>query len=93
MREKSLDIGYWDDGEELKVIDVGSGTGFTTEGIVRRVPAANVTCVDQSPHQMGHAKAICRHAEDGETKIGNDGKGKTVSSTNETGLENVSQTS
>lgn len=57
MREKSLDIGYWDDPEELTVIDVGSGTGFTTEGIVRRVPASNVTCVDQSPHQMGHAKA------------------------------------
>ena len=54
MREKSLDIGYWD--EDLTVIDVGSGTGFTTEGIVRRVPARNVTCVDQSPHQMGHAK-------------------------------------
>ncbi|MFT7120103.1 MAG: MPBQ/MSBQ methyltransferase [Neolewinella sp.] len=57
MREKSLDIGYWDDSEELKVIDVGSGTGFTTEGIVSRVPARNVTCVDQSPHQMAHARA------------------------------------
>ncbi|MEL7162987.1 MAG: methyltransferase domain-containing protein, partial [Bacteroidota bacterium] len=57
MRERSLEIGYWDDGEELTVIDVGSGTGFTTEGIVTRVPAANVTCVDQSPHQMGHARA------------------------------------
>ncbi|MFK8164188.1 MAG: methyltransferase domain-containing protein [Lewinella sp.] len=56
MREKSLDVGYWDEGEELTVIDVGSGTGFTTEGIVRRVPARNVTCVDQSPHQMEHAK-------------------------------------
>ncbi|OAV45338.1 hypothetical protein A3850_012915 [Lewinella sp. 4G2] len=57
MREKALDIGYWDDAEDLKVIDVGSGTGFTTEGIVQRVPARNVTCVDQSPHQMAHAKA------------------------------------
>ena len=57
MRERSLDISYWDDAEELKVIDVGSGTGFTTEGIVSRVPAANVTCVDQSPHQMSRAKA------------------------------------
>lgn len=57
MRERSLDVGYWDDAEELKVIDVGSGTGFTTEGIVARVPAENVTCVDQSPHQMAHAKA------------------------------------
>ena len=57
MREKSLDIGFWDDPEDLSVIDVGSGTGFTTEGIVSRVPARNVTCVDQSPHQMMHAKA------------------------------------
>lgn len=57
MREKSLDLGYWDEGEELFVIDVGSGTGFTTEGIVKRVPSQNVVCVDQSPHQMGHAKA------------------------------------
>lgn len=57
MREKSLDIGYWDDAEDLKVIDVGSGTGFTTEGIVRRVPTHNITCVDQSPHQMNHAMA------------------------------------
>ncbi len=57
MREKSLNIGYWDDAEDLKVVDVGSGTGFTTEGIVRRVPATNVTCVDQSPHQMNHAMA------------------------------------
>lgn len=57
MREKSLNIGYWDEGSELSVIDVGSGTGFTTEGIVQRVPATNVTCVDQSPHQMKHAKA------------------------------------
>jgi len=57
MREKSLDIGYWDDSDQLTVIDVGSGTGFTTEGIVSRVPAGNVTCVDQSPHQMAHARA------------------------------------
>ena len=57
MREKALDIGYWDESEELTVIDVGSGTGFTTEGIVSRVPAANITCIDQSPHQMSHAKA------------------------------------
>ena len=57
MRDKALDIGEWDGGENLQVIDVGSGTGFTTEGIVQRVPAANVTCVDQSPHQMQHAKA------------------------------------
>ena len=56
MRDKSLDLGEWSNPKALRVIDVGSGTGFTTEGIVRRVPAKNVTCVDQSPHQMRHAR-------------------------------------
>ena len=56
MRDKALDLGEWDGEEDLRVIDVGSGTGFTTEGIVSRVPANNVTCVDQSPHQMQHAR-------------------------------------
>ncbi|MEM7573657.1 MAG: methyltransferase domain-containing protein [Bacteroidota bacterium] len=57
MRETALDQGGWTQADQLQVIDVGSGTGFTTEGIVKRVPAANVSCVDQSPHQMSHAKA------------------------------------
>ncbi len=56
MREESLDIGKLDD-PNLKVIDVGSGTGFTTQGIVKRVPAHNVFCVDQSHQQMAKAKA------------------------------------
>lgn len=56
MRDSALDEGEWDDAENLSVIDVGSGTGFTTEGIVKRVPAENVVCVDQSPHQMSHAR-------------------------------------
>src|SRR3954453_17115242 len=34
----------------LKTLDVGAGTGFTTEGIVRRVDPAHVTMLDQSPH-------------------------------------------
>ena len=55
MRDKSLSIGRLDE-PGIRVIDVGSGTGFTTEGIVRHVPAQQVTCVDQSPHQMGRAK-------------------------------------
>lgn len=56
MRESALDEGEWEDGEDLTVIDVGSGTGFTTEGIVKRVPAEQVVCVDQSPHQMARAR-------------------------------------
>lgn len=55
MREQSLDLVDWS-GDDLKVVDVGSGTGFTTEGIVQRVPSQRVTCMDQSPHQMQHAK-------------------------------------
>ena len=57
MREKSLTIAGLDDADDLKVIDVGSGTGFTTEGIVKYVSPTQVTCIDQSPHQMQHAKA------------------------------------
>ena len=55
MREESLDLADLND-PNLKVIDVGSGTGFTTQGIVARVPAGNVTCVDQSHQQMAKAK-------------------------------------
>ena len=58
MREKSLAIAGLDELDaDDTVIDVGSGTGFTTEGIVKYVDAAQVTCIDQSPHQMQHAKA------------------------------------
>src|SRR5690349_17782078 len=42
--------------KDLSVIDVGSGTGFNTEGIVRFVAPQNITCVDQSPHQMARAR-------------------------------------
>ncbi len=55
MRDESLELAQLDN-RQLKVIDVGSGTGFTTQGIVSQVDATNVTCVDQSPHQMAKAK-------------------------------------
>ena len=55
MRDECLDEADLH-GNDLRVIDVGSGTGFTTQGIVERVPARNVTCVDQSDHQMSHAR-------------------------------------
>ncbi len=41
---------------DLETIDVGSGTGFTTMGIVRKIASEKVTCIDQSPHQMAYAK-------------------------------------
>jgi MPBQ/MSBQ methyltransferase len=55
MRDDSLTIAQLDT-PNIQVIDVGSGTGFTTEGIVRHVTPNQVTCVDQSPHQMSKAK-------------------------------------
>ena len=58
MREKALRIAELeDDHRDLSVIDVGSGTGFTTEGIVQYVAPDQVTCIDQSPHQIEYAKA------------------------------------
>ena len=56
MRDQSLQLAQLND-PALRVIDVGSGTGFTTQGIVRHVKADHVVCVDQSPHQMAKAKA------------------------------------
>lgn len=56
MRDASLELAELDE-PGLSVIDVGSGTGFTTEGIVQYVPSEQVTCVDQSPHQMARAKS------------------------------------
>lgn len=41
---------------DLKVVDVGGGTGYTTSGIVMFVDAKNVTILDQSPHQLAKAK-------------------------------------
>jgi MPBQ/MSBQ methyltransferase len=41
---------------ELRTLDVGAGTGFTTEGIVEHVDARCVTMLDQSPHQLARAR-------------------------------------
>lgn len=56
MRESALDLARLDS-EQLAVLDVGAGTGFTTEGIVGRAPAARVTMLDQSPHQLARSRA------------------------------------
>jgi MPBQ/MSBQ methyltransferase len=45
------------DARSLRTLDVGAGTGFTTEGIVEHVDAAGVTMLDQSPHQLARARA------------------------------------
>jgi MPBQ/MSBQ methyltransferase len=56
MRDEALGHAALDD-PELETVDVGAGTGFTTEGIVERVHARNVTMLDQSPHQLARARA------------------------------------
>ncbi|KAF6255464.1 plant-type MPBQ/MSBQ methyltransferase [Scenedesmus sp. NREL 46B-D3] len=45
------------DSPDLKVVDVGGGTGFCTLGVVQSVDGKNVTLIDQSPHQLAKAKA------------------------------------
>lgn len=56
MREDALEPADLND-RNLKVVDVGGGTGFTTLGVVQHVDAKNVTILDQSPHQLAKAKA------------------------------------
>jgi MPBQ/MSBQ methyltransferase len=43
------------DDSGLRTIDVGAGTGFSTEGIVERVQPGAVTMLDQSPDQLRRA--------------------------------------
>ena len=45
------------DERALRTLDVGAGTGFTTEGIVEHVDPEHVTMLDQSPHQLARARA------------------------------------
>ena len=64
MRSAALALARLDDAD-LRTVDVGAGTGFSTEGIVEHVEPAWVTMLDQSPHQLGRAArkpglAACR---------------------------------
>lgn len=56
MRDDALSVAQLDS-PDLKVYDVGGGTGFCTLGVVQKVKAANVTLLDQSPHQLAKARA------------------------------------
>lgn len=55
MRDDALEPADLFD-RNMRVVDVGGGTGFTTLGIVKHVDAKNVTILDQSPHQLAKAK-------------------------------------
>lgn len=55
MREEALKLARLDC-PGLLTIDVGSGTGFNTLGIVKNIDPRYITCVDQSPHQMSKAR-------------------------------------
>lgn len=67
MRDEALEPADLYD-RNMRVVDVGGGTGFTTLGIVKYVDAKNVTILDQSPHQLEKAKQTealkeCRFVE------------------------------
>jgi len=54
LRDEALALARLDD-RRLRTLDVGAGTGFSTEGIVEHVEADAVTMLDQSPDQLGRA--------------------------------------
>lgn len=55
MRNDALEPAKLDD-PNLKVVDVGGGTGFCTQGIVQTIRPENVTLIDQSPDQLAKAR-------------------------------------
>lgn len=56
MREDALQPAQLDS-PDLKVVDVGGGTGFCTQGIVKAgVVPTNITLIDQSPQQLDKAR-------------------------------------
>jgi MPBQ/MSBQ methyltransferase len=55
MRDEALALARLDR-PDLDTVDVGAGTGFTTQGIVAAVDPARVTMIDQSPHQLARAR-------------------------------------
>jgi MPBQ/MSBQ methyltransferase len=54
LRAQALSLARLDD-PQLRTLDVGAGTGFSTTGIVERVNPQAVTMLDQSPDQLGRA--------------------------------------
>jgi MPBQ/MSBQ methyltransferase len=54
MRDRAVELARLEGAKD--VVDVGAGTGFTTEAIVARVDPTAVTMLDQSPHQLAQAR-------------------------------------
>jgi MPBQ/MSBQ methyltransferase len=54
LRTEALRLAHLDD-PQLRTLDVGAGTGFSTAGIVEHVDPEAVTTLDQSPDQLGRA--------------------------------------
>lgn len=55
MRTQALELAQLIS-DDLLVLEAGSGTGFTTLGIIQRIRSGNIFCLDQSPHQMAKAR-------------------------------------
>jgi MPBQ/MSBQ methyltransferase len=55
MRSAALELAALDD-RGLRTLDVGAGTGFSSEGIVEHVAPASLTLLDQSPDQLRRAR-------------------------------------
>jgi MPBQ/MSBQ methyltransferase len=66
MRARALSAAQLDQ-PGLDTVDVGAGTGFATEAIVRTVAPDRVTMLDQSPHQLARARR--KRALAGVTKV------------------------
>jgi MPBQ/MSBQ methyltransferase len=66
MRDRALALARLDE-PALDVVDVGAGTGFATEAIVRSVAPGRVTMLDQSPDQLARARR--KRALDGVAKM------------------------
>jgi MPBQ/MSBQ methyltransferase len=55
MRDRSLELARLD-ARDLETVDVGAGTGFASEGVVRHVDPSHLTLLDQSPQQLSRAR-------------------------------------
>jgi MPBQ/MSBQ methyltransferase len=55
MRSEALKLARLDR-PDLRVAEIGAGTGFTTQGLIEFVAPAQIDALDQSPHQQARAR-------------------------------------